>query len=490
MYVVYVLDHQGKPLMPTKRFGHVRRMLKTGKAKAISTKPFVIQLQYDSTDFVQPLYGGTDPGRTNIGEAVINNKGEVVYAAHVTTRNKEISRLMAERAAHRRASRRGERLRRKRRAKANGTMTCFPEGRKLPGYKDGVLELNDIINTESRFNNRKRPAGWLTPTARQCVQTHLNMIQKICKILPVTDWTLEYNRFAFMQLEDNSVRGLDFQNGRLKGYASKEDYIYALQDGTCACCSAPIEHYHHIKPRHKGGSDTPENLVGLCSVCHAEVHTGKRNLCEIGKYKKYAGASIVNISIPFIWDGIVRMFGDKTHICDGQDTAEFRKASNIPKEHFADAVCIAGIGLDISPQYDDNQPFELRQFRCHNRSRINAQIERTYKDGRTTVAKNRKPRFEQKGDALSDLRNKITEEHGELAARRIISKLVVKKSYRRYNALERIKPSAVLIFNNQKYLLRGQITNGKYYHAFGEGTKNFPSRNCEVVNSGYSLTYM
>lgn len=489
MYVVYVLDRQGKPLMPTKRFGHVRRMLKTGKAKAISTKPFVIQLQYESTDFVQPLYGGTDPGRTNIGEAVLNNKGEVVYAAHVTTRNKEIPKLMADRAAHRRASRRGERLRRKRRAKANGTMTCFSEGRKLPGYKDGVLKLKGIINTESRFNNRKRPAGWLTPTARQCIQTHLNMVQNICKILPVTDWTLEYNRFAFMQLEDGSVCGWDFQNGRLKGYASKEDYIYALQGGACICCSSSIEHYHHIKPRHKGGSNTPENLVGLCSVCHAEIHTGKRNLDKIGKYKKYAGTSIVNVAIPFIWDGIAKMFGDKAHICEGQETAELRRANSIPKEHFADAVCIAGIGSGITPQYDDNQPFELRQFRCHNRSHINAQMERTYMDGKTVVAKNRKPRFEQKGDALSDLQSKITKEHGELAARRAVSKLVAKKSYRRYNAPERIKPSAIFMFNNKRYLLSGQLTNGRYYRAFGEGPKNFPSRNCEVVSFGYSLTY-
>ena len=59
MYVVYVLEQNGKPLMPTKRFGHVRRMLKAGQAKAISTKPFVIQLQYKSTDFVQPLYSPT-----------------------------------------------------------------------------------------------------------------------------------------------------------------------------------------------------------------------------------------------------------------------------------------------------------------------------------------------------------------------------------------------------------------------------------------------
>ena len=182
MYVVYVLNQSGKPLMPTRRFGHVRRLLKSGMAKAVSTKPFIIRLQYVSSDTKQPLHGATDPGRTNIGEAVINDKGEVVYAAHVASRNKEIPKLMENRASHRSASRRGERLRRKRRAEKNGTTTEFPNGRKLPGYEDGVLPLKDIINTEAKFNNRRRPAGWLTPTARQCVQTHLSMVRRICNL--------------------------------------------------------------------------------------------------------------------------------------------------------------------------------------------------------------------------------------------------------------------------------------------------------------------
>ena len=78
MYLVYVLDKDGNPIMPTKRFGHVRRLLKSGQAKAVSTKPFVIQLLYESTKYTQPLYGGTDVGRTNIGLSVVNQKGEVV----------------------------------------------------------------------------------------------------------------------------------------------------------------------------------------------------------------------------------------------------------------------------------------------------------------------------------------------------------------------------------------------------------------------------
>lgn len=491
MYVVYVLSIDGKPLMPTQRFGHVRRLLKSGQAKAVSTKPFVIQLQYESEGITQPLYGGTDPGRANIGEAVINGKGEVVYAAHVTSRNKEIPKLMAKRAAHRRTSRRGERLRRKRRAKKNDTTTEFPNGRKFPGYEDGVMALKDIINTESRFNNRKRLAGWLTPTARQCVRTHINMVRRICRILPVINWTLEYNRFAFMQLEDGSIRGLDFQNGRLKGYASKEDYVSALQDGRCILCGRPIEHYHHILPKHKGGSDTPENFVGLCNACHADVHTHKQNLDRIGLRKRYAGTSIVNIAMPFIWNGLAHVFGDNNvHTCDGTDTARIREQNNIPKEHFADAVCIASAGSSIKLKYDGDKAFEIRQFRNHDRSIVKAQTERVYKFDGKIIAKNRNPRFEQNGKALSDWRSKNAKKFGEGCARRMISSLSVKPSSRRYNAVERVFPGALFAHSGKTYLLRGQLTNGAYYRAFGEGEKNFPSRNCEIVSSGYLLTYM
>ena len=42
--LVYVLDASGKPLMPTKRFGKVRRLLDNGKAMVVQTIPFTILL--------------------------------------------------------------------------------------------------------------------------------------------------------------------------------------------------------------------------------------------------------------------------------------------------------------------------------------------------------------------------------------------------------------------------------------------------------------
>lgn len=124
MSTVYVLNKDGKSLMPTTRGGHVRHLLKEQKARVVRTKPFTIQLLYETDDVVQPLYLGIDPGRTNIGVAVVKTDGTAVFTAHLETRNKEIPKLMKKRKDFRRARRtNGRRCRRQRRAKANGTIS-------------------------------------------------------------------------------------------------------------------------------------------------------------------------------------------------------------------------------------------------------------------------------------------------------------------------------------------------------------------------------
>ena len=94
MSTIYVLNKDGKPLMPTTRGGHVRHLLKEQKARVVRTKPFTIQLLYETNDVVQPLYLGIDPGRTNIGVAVVKADGTAVFIAHLETRNKEIPKLV------------------------------------------------------------------------------------------------------------------------------------------------------------------------------------------------------------------------------------------------------------------------------------------------------------------------------------------------------------------------------------------------------------
>ena len=478
--------------MPTTRFRKVRLLLKEKKAKVISSKPFVIQLLYEpKTHEVQPLHGGTDPGRENIGLSVIGDKGNIVYSAHLKTRNKDIPKLMAERKAHRQASRRGERLRRKRRAKKNKSTTAFPEGRKLPGYKDGVLMLKDIINTESRFNNRKRPKGWITPTVRQLIQTHINIIRQICSFMPVEDWSIEGNKFAFMELENNTIQGIDFQNGRLKKFKDVFEYVGHQQEGRCILCNNPIEHYHHITPRSKGGSNRPENLVGLCKCCHDKVHKGEASLAVVGEKKKFAHLSVLNTAMPFILQELKNMFGEeKLFICAGYDTKAYRDFYHIDKDHHLDAACIAGLTHNIQIQTKNLTTFEIQQYRNHNRSIIHCQKERTYKLKGKTIAKNRNKRFEQKVDSFYDWMYKTKKEKNKAELRKLYAQIIVQKSTRYKNDMERLKPGTVFKYIKPKkkktklcagrHILKGQITNGKYFKAQDvEG--NFPATNCRKL---------
>ena len=100
MSTVYVLNKDGKPLMPTTRCGHVRRLLKEQKAQVVTSKPFTIQLLYETDDVVQPLYLGIDPGRTNIGVAVVKIDGTAVFTAHLegqeTEQEAAIEKLLAD----------------------------------------------------------------------------------------------------------------------------------------------------------------------------------------------------------------------------------------------------------------------------------------------------------------------------------------------------------------------------------------------------------
>lgn len=58
--VVYVLDLNGERMMPTKRFGKVRRLLKAKLAKIVSYKPFTIKLLYQTKTHV--VYDLDDKG--------------------------------------------------------------------------------------------------------------------------------------------------------------------------------------------------------------------------------------------------------------------------------------------------------------------------------------------------------------------------------------------------------------------------------------------
>lgn len=482
MATVYVISQSGTPLMPTTRCGHVRRLLKMKKARVVERKPFTIQLLYETPEKVQELILGIDPGRTNIGVSVVKENGDAVFMAQLATRNKEIPKLMVARQAFRNKHRTMKRRnKRRRRAVAAGTQVNGGSIRRiLPGYEKPVV-CHDIRNKEARFNNRKRPDGWLTPTATQLLRTHINLIRKLQKFLPISKVVVELNKFDFMALDNPHICKWEYQYGPLHGYGSVEAAVFEQQDGHCIFCSNKIDHYHRIVPKHLNGSETLKNRVGLCEKHHALVHTDEQWAKKLvskkeGCNKKYHALSVLNQIIPYLMEELPKLL--PTYATNGHSTKAYRETNGITKDHHLDAYCIA---CSVLPEkYEnakyDTQVFQYQQFRRHDRQACHKEnIKRVYQQDGKTVATNRHKAFEQKEDSLQEYRLSHTEAE--------VSALTVKEHHPIYKDTKRTLPGALYRCADKMYTL--MASSGRHkgvpdYWFSADGTRS-PYKQCKIM---------
>ena len=204
--LIYVLDINGQPLMPTSRCGKVRRLLKTNKAKVIKRCPFTIQLNYETTNYKQEITLGIDAGSKTIGVSASTNTKEL-YAGEVELRN-DIVNLLSTRREQRRSRRN-----RKTRYRA------------------------------PRFNNRvssKKP-GWLAPSVNNKIDSHITVINNVCSILPVSKIIVEVASFDIQKIKaielGKSVPvGTDYQAGEQLDFWNVREYVLFRDNHLCACC--------------------------------------------------------------------------------------------------------------------------------------------------------------------------------------------------------------------------------------------------------------
>lgn len=143
--MVYVLNKNGQPLIPTNRHGKVKRLLRSRKAKVVKRCPFTIQLMYESTSHTQPINLGIDAGSKHIGVSA-TTEDKVLFESDVELRNDIVDLLSTRR--QNRITRRNRKTR----------------------YR------------KPRFNNRKRKDGWLAPSIQNKVDTHLTVVKKVHEI--------------------------------------------------------------------------------------------------------------------------------------------------------------------------------------------------------------------------------------------------------------------------------------------------------------------
>ena len=195
--MVYVLDIDGQPLMPTVRHGKVRRLLNSRLAKVVKRCPFTIQLLYQSTKETQPVSLGVDAGSKHVGLAATTEK-KVVYQEELIPRNDVVKLLSVRRALRRSRKNRKTRYR------------------------------------KARFNNRvhSKHKGWLAPSVEVKIQEHVTAIKRICQILPVSEIHVETAEFDLQRLKALHEGKFKLPKGKKRGKSYRDAAFMGIMRNT------------------------------------------------------------------------------------------------------------------------------------------------------------------------------------------------------------------------------------------------------------------
>lgn len=317
---VYVLSKERKPLMPCS-YAKSKRMVKTGKAKVIKRFPLTIQLNFECKNQVQDISLGIDSGYENIGFSAITETKELICGTL------KLDRRTSERLTEKRMYRRGRR--------------------------------SKLWYRKPRFLNRSKPEGWLPPSSQRRYNTHLDLIDRLKKILPVSKIIVEVANFDIQKIMNTNIKGKKYQQVSLYGYQNMRSFLMSREHGKCQLCGKDFKgqpsHIHHHRQRSESGSDRPENLAILHKTCHEKLH--KKGL-EFPKPKSYKTNTFMSIIHKRFWKDIPGL-----QITYGYETFVNRNKLGLEKSHSTDAFVIAGGSVQ-----ERCQERNVEQKHRHNRS--------------------------------------------------------------------------------------------------------------------------
>lgn len=345
--MVYVLNKDGKPLMPTARLGKVRHLLKEHKAIIVSYHPFTIKLRYECPNRTQEVSLGVDVGSKHVGLSATTKK-KVLFEAQLELRSDIVKKL-----ATRREFRKTRRNRKTR-------------------YR------------KSRFLNRtkSRKKDWLAPSVKHKVWAHLWNIGRIKRILPISRITIEVAQFDTQLLKAKELglpvpQGTDYQKGEQLGFWNVREYVLFRDGHKCQCCKGKsgdsVLIVHHIESRKTGGN-APNNLVTLCEACHKRYHKGEIKLPKTirrgASYKDAAFMGVIRKEVYRMSRIVNNTLTCPVDITYGYITKNTRIRCGLPKTHIIDARCISG-----NPMAKTNGvTYVIKPLRHHNRHLHNASI--------------------------------------------------------------------------------------------------------------------
>lgn len=334
--MVYVLNIDGKPLMPTSN-AKARILLKQKKAIVKELKPFTIQLTYTTTEYVQEITLGIDSGYNNIGFSAITKSKELISG--------EVKLLQGMK----------ERL--------------------LSRTRYRKIRRSRLRYRKARWNNRtkSKPKEWLAPSLQHKLDSHIKFVNYLYSILPITKCIVEVANFDIQKMKNDAISDIEYQQGDMMNFWNVREYVLHRDNHKCQnpnCQNKDKEQIleiHHIKYKSLGGTDAPSNLISLCNKCHTSPNhkQGKflYDWCQDGK--KVRGFKDATFMSMIRWYLInqLKENHDNIYVTYGYITKNHRINNKIEKSHCNDAFAIA-----IGVNQIRSQQFKVEQSKRNNRS--------------------------------------------------------------------------------------------------------------------------
>ena len=239
---VPVIDAAGQPLAPCHP-ARARKLLKKGRAKPFTRWDlFCLQL-VDKAIPPEAVHQSTlaiNPGAEHTGIAVFrqnpdSGKRTGLLALTIHHRGKQVKKWLKQRSTYRKARR-------------------F----KLP-YR------------APRFNNRRKPEGWLAPSVKSRLDNTLTWISRLQKLIACDQTLVETLVFDIRKLLNPQIHGKEYQQGHLY-QTTLRAYIYHRDGRKCRYCGKkpakenPLT-LDHVVPISNFGPDRPDNIVAACRRC-------------------------------------------------------------------------------------------------------------------------------------------------------------------------------------------------------------------------------
>lgn len=346
MKIIYVLNADGEPLMPTHRLGMVRHWLNNHEAHWYGNRRDTIQFNRPVGNKTQKCIEGVDLGN-HLGIAVV-----------CPTTNQALYRSVSHRDYQ------GE------------------VKRNVKRHEQRRARRNRLRHRKARFKNRRKPAGWLAPSIQHYLDFTVSEIKRIQQFLPISKVILETTVFDIARLTNFGIRPQDYTKGRLHGYHSLKQYLYDQQNGI-----DPLDgrHYqlsemvvHHLQYHSQSGTNSPDNTILLSRKNHNTANHNNGVLTDLAKHYQ---SSLVNTKGAFLMNvmhlRLPKLLNNKPlQLTFGYKTAQqrtlygFKKDHNDLTNHVVDAPLIA----------NGNNHTELMTYIIHREKhhRNNRNLEKFY----------------------------------------------------------------------------------------------------------------